>query len=170
MASSRGLVRSGFGAALYEHGSVKIVALEQKDSPFAAIPSGFAPVVGLRLHSSPISTTGHRCRENGRPPLESAICEPVCPLFHPGSAIRPLYILMPIKSAKVCASTKIFFRAGHGLPVPAVPVGLQAEPSNLLMHIDRAKTIALAAKNYPLGRRCQRWSPLSRPQLTSYLY
>jgi len=51
VASSRALVRSGFGAALYEHGSVKIVALEQKDSPFAAIPSGFAPVVGLRLHS-----------------------------------------------------------------------------------------------------------------------
>jgi hypothetical protein len=35
----------------YKHESVKIVALGQKDSPFAAIPSGLGPVVVLWLDS-----------------------------------------------------------------------------------------------------------------------
>ncbi len=47
------MVRSGFGAALYEHESVKIVALvRNKYSSFASEPSAFVPVVGLWLDPS----------------------------------------------------------------------------------------------------------------------
>jgi hypothetical protein len=70
----------------------------------------------------------------------------------PPAATGSLYLLMGIKSAEVCASLKIFFCAGHRLPgPPARPV--TSRPSNLLMHIDWAKTSALAAKNYSPVRR-----------------
>jgi len=63
----------------------------------------------------PISTNGHRGRENGRPPLaEPSYSRISLPVFHHRLADRhnlPLYLLMSIKSAKVCASLKIFFRA-----------------------------------------------------------
>jgi hypothetical protein len=42
--------------------------------------------------------------------------------------IRPLYLLMDIKSAKVCTSPKIFFRASRRPPVAPLPVGLQTGP------------------------------------------
>ena len=45
------------------------------------------------------------------------------PFFTLGSAVRPLYLLMDIDSAKVCAFPKTFFPAGHGLAVPHVPAG-----------------------------------------------
>ena len=50
---------------------------------------------------------------------------------------------MPVKSVRVCASPKIFFRAGRQLPVGGpFQDRLQAEPSNILMHIESAKTTA----------------------------
>jgi hypothetical protein len=62
--------------------------------------------------------------------------------------IRPLYLLMDIKSAKVCTSPKIFFRASRRPPV-APPSGRATNwPSNLLMHIDSAKTSALPPKSF----------------------
>jgi|SRR5215469_5955593 len=68
-----------------------------------------------------------------------------------------LYLLMGIDSAEVCASPKIFFWAGRRRRSRPVPVGLQAEPSNLLMHIDWAK-LTLATRNSSPGRHCLRWS------------
>jgi hypothetical protein len=46
--------------------------------------------------------------ENGSS-LETSIRGSVYPFLTLGSAIRPLYLLMGIDSAKVCASPKIFF-------------------------------------------------------------
>jgi hypothetical protein len=89
VASSRALVRSGFGAALYEHGSVKIVARPQKDSPFTAIPSGFGPAVGLWPDSSLYLLMGTNRLKMVAPPLETSIRGSVYPFFSPGWAIRP---------------------------------------------------------------------------------
>jgi hypothetical protein len=113
--------------------------------------TGRRPVARL----PPISTNGHQPAENGR---KKSIRGSVYPFFTLGTAIRPLYLLMGIDSAKVCASPKIFFWAGRRRRSRPVPVGLQAEHSNLLMHIDWAKTSTLAAKNYSPCRRCLLWS------------
>jgi hypothetical protein len=148
VASSRALVRSGFGAALYEHGSVKIVALEQKDSQFTAILSGFGPVVGLWLDSPLYLLMGTNRLKMVAPVARNAYSRVVYPFFTLGSAIRPLYLLMPIKSAKVCALPKKNFSAW---PPDArlVPTSAgQTRVSNILMHIESAKTIALEQRNF----------------------
>jgi hypothetical protein len=92
------------------------------------------------------------------PSLKKSIRGSVYPFFTLGTAIRPLYLLMGIDSAKVCASPKIFLGPVASYGSRPVPVGLQAEPSNLLMHIDWAKTSTLAVKNYSPCRHSLRWS------------
>ena len=100
----------------YEHESTKIVALTHKVSPFTAIRSGFGPVVGLWRDYLLYLLMGTNRLKMVAPSLETSIRGSVYPLLTLGSAIRPLYLLMTIKSAKVCASPKIFFRAGRRLP------------------------------------------------------
>jgi hypothetical protein len=74
---------------------------------------------------------------------------------------------MDIKSAKVCASPKIFLATCRG-PFRGA---LQRKPSNILMHIKSAKTIALAQKKLFGSSPLSAVVPLSaRPQLASYLY
>lgn len=65
---------------------------------------------------------------------------------------------MGIRSAKVCGSPKIFF-AAWSLATCRGPsrAGLQVKSSNILMHINSAKTTALPTKNWTAGRRWQRW-------------
>jgi hypothetical protein len=55
---------------------------------------------------------------------------------------------MGIDSAEVCGYPKIFFWAGRRRRSRPVPVGLQADSSNLLMHIESAKTITLEQRNF----------------------
>jgi hypothetical protein len=138
-----------------EHESTKIVALTHKVSPFTAIRSGFGPVVGLSLDYPLVSTNGHQPAENGRQKVYSRVGYP---FFTLGTAIRTLYLLMGIDSAKVCASPQIFFRVALYRSRPFRSV--TSRPSYLLMHIDLAKTTALPQKIFRqplLGR-----SPLSR--------
>ena len=100
------------------------------------------PVVRLWLDSSLSTKWASTWREWSLPLEEPAVCESVCP-FSTRLADRytfPLYLLMPIKSAKACASPKIFFRAGCQLPVEPRSGRVTNQPSNLLMHTDPAKT------------------------------
>jgi len=100
----------------YEHESMKIVALTHKVSPFAAIQSGFGPVVGLWLDYPLYLLMGtNRLKMVAKKSIRGS----VYPLFTLGAAIRPLHLLMGIDSAKVCASPKIFFWAGPRLRVEA---------------------------------------------------
>lgn len=117
---------AGLIAAPYEHKPVKKVALGQKDSVCQlALPVCAGRWVLARL--LPIPTNGHRVRENGR--LEIAkptIRESVRPLSITGLTDRhtlPLYLLMGVKSAKVCACAEKFFASVAGCPVGAPPVG-----------------------------------------------
>ena len=111
------LVRSGFGAALYEHESAKIVAPKRKYSQFCCEVSAYVPFVGLWLDSSLYPPMAIGGRDNGRPlPADPPFRASDCPFFATGSLTGyalPLHllILMPIKSGKVCASPKIFFAA-----------------------------------------------------------
>lgn len=106
----------------YEHESVKIVALRQKDSPFGFEPSAFLPVVGLWLDSSlylPMAIGVVKMVAHLWWKSHSRVSPPV---FHHRLADRytlPLCLLMGIESAKACASRKIFFQAGRGVPVAA---------------------------------------------------
>ncbi len=58
---------------------------------------------------------------------------------------------MPIKSAKVCALPKRILCLPARWPVVPTSAG-RTQPSNILMHIESAKTIALEQKNFSLEK------------------
>ena len=100
---------------------MKIVALTHKVSPFTAIRSGFGQVVGLWLDYPLYPLMGtNRLKMVANKSIRGS----VYPFFTLGSAIRPLYLLMPIKLETVCASPKLFFRPVAGYRSRPVPVGL----------------------------------------------
>jgi hypothetical protein len=105
---------------------------------FGCEPSAFVPVGGLWLDSStylPMATGVVKMVAPHKQRLFAGQSTPFSTL----AATRLLYLLMPIKSAKVNASPKIFFRVGL-LDYRSRP-GLRV-PSYLLMHINLAKTTA----------------------------
>jgi hypothetical protein len=104
----------------YEHESTKIVALTHKVSPFTAIRSGSGPVVDLWLDYPLYLLMGTNRLKMVAPSLENVYSRFSLPLFSPlAQAIRPVYLLMGIDSAKVCASPKMLFWAGRQLRVEA---------------------------------------------------
>jgi hypothetical protein len=125
----------------YEHESTKIVALTHKVSPFTAIRSGFGPVVGLWLDYPLYLLMGTNRLKMVAPSLKEPIRGSVYPFFILGTAIRPLYLLMGIDSAKVCALPKKILCLAALWPVVPTPAG-RTQPSNILMHIESPKTIA----------------------------
>jgi hypothetical protein len=139
----------GLGSDSYEHESVKIVVLGKKYSPFGCEPSAFVPVVGLWLDSYTYLPMATGAVKMVAPSLATSIRGSVYPLFTTWpSHTAPISsnAHQPGKSERL--PPKYFFRAGRQYWSRPVPVGLQARPSNLLMHIDLAKTTALPQKSF----------------------
>ena len=155
----------------YEHESMKIVALTHKVSAFTAMRSGFGPVVGLWLDYPLYLLMGTNRLKMVAPSLKKSIRGSVYPFFHPWHGHTAPISTNGHRLGKVCASPKIFFGPVASYGSRPVPVGLQAELSNLLMHIDLAKSSTLAVKNYSPCGRCPAVVPSpAGPNGLSYLY
>jgi hypothetical protein len=139
----------GLGSDSYEHESVKIVVLGKKYSPFGCEPSAFVPVVGLWLDSYTYLPMATGAVKMVAPSLATSIRGSVYPLFTPWSGhtapISP-NAHQPGKSERLPQNISF----GPGVSTGRAPFrsGLQARPSNLLMHIDLAKTTALPQKSF----------------------
>jgi len=114
-----------------------------------------APLVSqVRLMPArpPISTNRHRPGENGRPAQEKlAICESVCSFFIPGAAYG--YTVPPISTNAHQVGKSLRLAQKNSSPnLAPTPSGGRSQPSNILVHIKSAKTIALEQRNFALEK------------------